>query len=491
MSQSSVIESRSFDFIPEQERHGNVMNQVQLWFMMNATLITLFTGAVGPLYKLDLPWTLAAIVIGTVFGTLFQAFHGAQGPRMGLPQMIQSRVQFGSRGAIIPLLAAMLCNFGFAVFFIQTGAQSFVDVTRISHPSLVQIAFGITAMAIATIGYRLVLRFEKFASYATLINLVLLTIAASVVLPIRSMLSQHHFALVPFLAQFGAAATYQIAIAPIVSDYTRYLPTRTRGSAVSAAVFCGTSVSAIWLESLGAALSVAFPNTDVIASIRHLGDSFGFGLGVATMIVAAVSCLITCAITLYSGTVALLSAAEAFRPLKSTVSLRAFTIVCGGALAIAAVLLMPPNILDSFSAFLSILGYFLIPWTAVNLTDYYFVRRGIYSISDIMQSNGGMYGRWNEAGIISYAFGFLAMIPFFSTSLYTGPFAILLDKADIAFSVGLFISATIYVALMRNFDREVEFARVSSSALNTINDPAIHGINASSEKLTDAVTPYV
>jgi NCS1 family nucleobase:cation symporter-1 len=470
MSQSNLVEARSFDHVPEQERHGTVMNQAQLWFMMNATLITMFTGAVGPMYKLDLSWTLAAIVIGTIFGTLFQAFHGAQGPRMGLPQMIQSRVQFGSRGAIIPLLAAMLCQFGFAVFFIQTGAQSLVDVTRLEYPSFAQVAFGITAMAIATIGYKLVIRAEKFASYATLIDLILLTIAAFAVLPIRSMLSHHNFALVPFLAQFGAAATYQIAIAPIVSDYTRYLPTKTPGSAVSAAVFFGTSLSAIWFESLGAALSIAFPDTDVIAAIRKMGDSFGFGLGAGTMVVAAISCLITCAITLYSGTVALLSAAEAFRPLRSTVRLRATTIVCGGALAVLAVLIMPQNILDSFSAFLSILGYFLIPWTAVNLTDYYFVRRGVYSISDIMQANGGMYGRWNRAGIISYAVGFVAMIPCFSTSLYTGPIATWLDKADVAFSIGLFVATTVYLFLMRKFDRSVELSVVSKSPLNTIDE---------------------
>ncbi|CAM2187996.1 nucleobase:cation symporter-1, NCS1 family [Paraburkholderia sacchari] len=486
MSQAEIIEARSFDYVPENERHGNVTNQIQLWFMVNANLITLFTGAVGSLYKLDLLWTLVAILLGSVFGTLFQAFHGAQGPRMGLPQMIQSRVQFGSRGAVIPLVAAMLSQFGFAIFLIQTGAQSIVDVTRIDHTSLFQVSFAIAAMIIAIIGYRLVLRVEKFASYATLINLVFLTIAALVVLPIRPMLSHQHFMFVPFLAQFGASATYQIAIAPIVSDYTRYLPTKTKGSTVSAAVFCGTLLSAIWLESLGAALSIAFPNIDVIASIRNMGDSFGFGLGAATMVVAAISCLITCAITFYSGTVALLSAAEAFRPIRSTIGLRAVTIVGCGALVVAAVLLMPANILDSFSAFLSILAYFLIPWTAVNLTDYYFVRRGAFSISDIMRPDGGIYGRWGISGIVSYAIGFVAMIPFFSTSLYTGPIAVMLGKADIAFSVGLVVSTSIYVFLMRNFDFLSELKLVACAKLNTIDNHDAVNSGESTDRYTTA-----
>ncbi|KVD46796.1 hypothetical protein WS61_09860 [Burkholderia sp. ABCPW 11] len=473
MSQSDIVESRSFDHIPESERHGSVASQLQLWFMINATLITMFTGAVGSLYKLDLMWTLVAIVAGSVFGTLFQAFHGAQGPRMGLPQMIQSRVQFGSRGAVLPLLAATLCQFGFAIFFVQTGAQSIDDVVNITHASATQIVFGAAAMLIAIVGYKLVLKVEKLASYATLINLILLTVAATTVLPIRSLFATQHFAFVPFLAQFGAAATYQIAIAPIVSDYTRYLPSKMKGSSVSSAVFFGTLISAVWLESLGAILSVAFPGTDVIAAIRRMGDSFGYGLGSITMIVAAASCLITCAISLYSGTVALLSAAEGFRPIRSTIALRAGTIVCGGSIMTVTALLIPQNILDSFSAFLAILGYFLIPWTAVNLTDYYFVRRGVFSISDIMRPDGGIYGRWGKAGIASYAIGFIAMIPFFSTSLYTGPVSLLLDKADIAFAVGLLVATSTYLFFMRNFDLEEEVKAVASAKLNTIDAPPL------------------
>lgn len=36
------------------------------------------------------------------------ALHGAQGPQLGLPQMISSRVQFGVFGAAIPIVAVCL-----------------------------------------------------------------------------------------------------------------------------------------------------------------------------------------------------------------------------------------------------------------------------------------------------------------------------------------------------------------------------------------------
>ncbi len=468
MQQNELVESRSFDYVPPGERHGTVRNQVQFWFMVNATLITLFTGAVGPLYGLGLSWTLLALVLGSIFGTLFQAFHGAQGPKMGLPQMIQSRVQFGSRGAILPIAAATIVQFGFAIFYIQTGASALVDVS-VEQPAAFQIGVGVAAVVLAIVGYRLLLRVEKFASYVMLANLVLLTIAAIAVLPLTSMLNQSPFSWVPFLAQFGAAATYQIAIAPIVSDYTRYLPANIGGRAVSGAVFGGTLLSAVWIESLGAALSTAFPDSDVIASIRDMGNQFGFGLGSVTMAIAAVSCLITCSLSFYSGTVSLLSAVEAFRPIKSTAGLRSTTLVIGGILVILAALALPADILGSFAAFLSILGYFLIPWTAVNLTDYYVVRKGVFSITDILRPDGGIYGRWGAPGIISYVLGFVAMVPFFSTSLYVGPVAAALDKADIAFIVGLVVSGASYLLLTHRSDFRTEFDAVRRAPLNTIS----------------------
>ena len=42
-----------------------------------------------------------------------------------------------------------------------------------------------------------------------------------------------------------------------------------------------------------------------------------------------------------------------------------------------------------------------IPWTAVNLVDYYIVRRGHYAIAEIFNPHG-MYGRWGWRGILAY-----------------------------------------------------------------------------------------
>ncbi len=470
---NQFLEDRSFDYVPPNERTGNLWSQTQLWFMINASFLTASTGALGVLAGLGLGWSTFAIISGSVFGTLFQAFHGAQGPRMGLPQMIQSRAQFGTRGAVLPLVAATLVQFGFAIFYVQTGALSIHVVTTSIPLWLLGLLVGVAALTVATIGYQLVMRAEKIVSYLMVTALVVLSFCAFFYLPIGDYFADSHFALPAFLLQFAASATFQIAVAPVVSDYTRYLPERISGAKVSATVFGGTLVSAIWIEFLGAVLAIAYPEASTVAAFDQLARTASSGLAVAIMIVSLLTCLNAVAVAFYSGSVAFLTAVEGFRRFTSTFRVRALCIVSLGSVAIIASLFLPDNALNTFGVFLAVLTYFLIPWTAVNLTDYYLVRRGILSISDILKTDGGIYGVWGRNGMISYAAGFVCMIPFFSTSVWVGPAAAAMGGADFSFAVGLLVSAGLYLILSRNFDRQAEFDLVALTPLNTIDDAPV------------------
>lgn len=470
-----ILEDRSFDYVPPSERTGNIWSQTQLWFMINASFLTAATGALGPLAGLGLSWTILALVTGSVFGTLFQAFHGAQGPRMGLPQMIQSRAQFGSRGAVLPLAAATIVQFGFSIFYIQTGGSSLEVVIPAVPVGLLQLGVGVIALVVATVGYRLVMAAEKTVSYLMVATLIVLTIGAVTLLPIGDMLQHSPFVLAPFLMQFAAAATFQVAVAPVVSDYTRYLPRNISGARVSASVFGGTLVSAVWIEILGAILAISYPKAGTVEGFAHLANQMLPGLATIVMIVSLLTCLNAVAVCFYSASVALLTAVEGFRRFLSTFRIRSITIGGLGIVAIAASLSLPSDALGSFSVFLAILVYFLIPWTAVNLTDYYIVRRGVLSITDILKQDGGMYGRWGAAGMISYAAGFIVMIPFFSTTVWVGPAAAAMGGADFSFLVGLIVSAGLYLILTRRFNRAAEYKLVAAAPINTLDhlsDPA-------------------
>src|SRR3954464_2855622 len=108
---ASDVKRRSVDWIPHDERFGNVRDLVNVWFVGNVNLTAMATGVVALSVGANLIWTLVAIVVGSLFGTLFMAFHSAQGPQLGLPQVVQSRAQFGYLGAALTVWVLALLNY--------------------------------------------------------------------------------------------------------------------------------------------------------------------------------------------------------------------------------------------------------------------------------------------------------------------------------------------------------------------------------------------
>ena len=59
---------------------------------------------------------------------------------------------------------------------------------------------------------------------------------------------------------------------------------------------------------------------------------------------------------------------------------------------------------------LTLMLYLLVPWTAANLVDFFFVRRGHYAITELFKVDG-IYGRWGRRGLIAYGLGFVCRDP--------------------------------------------------------------------------------
>jgi purine-cytosine permease-like protein len=74
-----------------------------------------------------------------------------------------------------------------------------------------------------------------------------------------------------------------------------------------------------------------------------------------------------------------------------------------------------------------------------------------------------MYGHWNWRGLTAYLTGFIVMIPFFSTEIYTGPVARALGRADIAMLVGLPVAAAVYLLSCRSMDLEHDRRRAAAA----------------------------
>jgi NCS1 family nucleobase:cation symporter-1 len=92
----------------------------------------------------------------------------------------------------------------------------------------------------------------------------------------------------------------------------------------------------------------------------------------------------------------------------------------------------------------------LVPWTAINLVDYYLLRRGAYDVASFFRRDGGIYGRVNVPAVTCYVLGILVQLPFIASSLYTGAAARALGGVDLSWIVGLAVTAPVYFALARS-----------------------------------------
>ena len=106
------------------------------------------------------------------------------------------------------------------------------------------------------------------------------------------------------------------------------------------------------------------------------------------------------------------------------------------------------SFLGAFKSFILFLLTFFTPWSAINLTDYYFITKERYDVPALSEPNG-RYGRWNMPGIVVYVIGVLIQMPFISTKLYTGPMVAQLGGVDISWIIGLLVPAALYYLVAR------------------------------------------
>jgi purine-cytosine permease-like protein len=276
---------------------------------------------------------------------------------------------------------------------------------------------------------------------------------------------------VPFLAQMFAAASYQLSWSIYVSDYSRYLPRDVGVRESFWWTYLGAFIGGAWMMLVGTLAAAAAPGLDVAAAMEHAADMVLPGLGKVLLFSALLGLVTISALNFYGASLTLLSVADTVKPLRCTVGKRLASLAVAFVASCAIALSSSANFMGRFEDYLAVLLYLFTPWTAINLVDFYVVRKGHYSIREIFNP-AGMYGRWNRRGLIAYAGGFVAMIPFFSTDQWRGPVARALGGADIAMLIGLPVSAGIYLLLCRSVDLEHDRRRAHAADVGLDPDDA-------------------
>src|SRR6201998_2136877 len=168
------IEKHTIYRIPLDQRHGKARHLFTLWLGANINVLTIVTGALATtLFGQSFLAGRIAIVIGNLVGAIFMALHSAQGPRLGVPQMVQTRGQFGSYGSLLVILIVVIMYVGFFASNLVLGGQSLSTMS--SHISTNEgiVIVGVVSVTATIFGYDLIHAYTRIMTYLSGAVLVL------------------------------------------------------------------------------------------------------------------------------------------------------------------------------------------------------------------------------------------------------------------------------------------------------------------------------
>ncbi|MFC5720441.1 purine-cytosine permease family protein [Streptomyces gamaensis] len=441
------MEQRTIEVVPDAERHGTPGSQFTLWFGASMQITAIVDGALAVVFGADALWAIPALLVGNVVGGAVMALHAAQGPRLGVPQMLASRAQFGVRGAVLPLVLVILMYLGFAATGSVLAGQAVSRVLGLPGTAPGIVVFGALTAVVAVTGYRLIHAVGRVATAAGIAGLGWLLISVFVRYDVPAHLGNKPFDAAKFLLAVSLGAGWQLTFGPYVADYSRYLPRTTDARAVFRATFAGTVLGAQWAMTLGALVAA-------VAGDAFLADQVGFvgrlagppAAAFLTYLVVVTGKLTVNCLNAYGGFMSVVTTVTAFDG-RSRIAprARAVAIVAFTATAVVIAIAASADFLDNFKNFVLLLLMVFTPWSAINLIDYYLISREHVDVPALYDPQG-RYGRWNAAALVGYAVGVLAQVPFLAQKLYTGPLTRQLGGADISWLVGLVVTGVVYYA---------------------------------------------
>lgn len=444
-NQAPLIEKHTIGYVPPEDRHGKVRDLFTLWFGGNIAPLPIVTGALGvQLFHLNLVWGIVAILVGHLIGGVLMALHSAQGPQMGIPQMIQSRAQFGSLGALLVVIIAGVMYVGFFASNIVLAGKSLHGVAdSVPVPVPVGIVIGaVGSGVIGIIGYRFIHVLNRIGTWVLGVGIAvgfgyILTHVQS-----DDFLSRGGFNISGWLATVSLAALWQIAFAPYVSDYSRYLPADVPVASTFWATYLGSALGSSLAFIFGAMAVLAVPaGVDTMDAVKQATGA----IGPLMLVLFLLSVISHNALNLYGAVLSIITLVQTFawRWIPTARSRAVLSVIVLGACCVMAVS-AAADFIGHFVDLVLALLVVLVPWTAINLIDFYAIHKGQYDIASIFRVDGGVYGRYNPQALLAYAIGIAVQIPFMNTPLYVGQVSVYINGADLSWLVGLAVTSPLY-----------------------------------------------
>ncbi|MGC1185314.1 MAG: cytosine permease [Candidatus Dormiibacterota bacterium] len=454
------IELRGLEPVPAERRKGRPRELFFIWGGALADFFSLFAGALL-ISSAGLGFWDAALVLiaGALAGAAFIGLLSITGVRSGAPQIVQSRMVFGRRGAVVGGLLTMLIAIGWfaydcAIAVTTTKALPILHAAPSVVEPLLLVAITGVSFLVAVYGHRTISVFQHIQVPAFLIVcfvLGLFTISR------WNLGFQSHLSPGPHLAAMALGFTLTFALivswVTYAADYSRYLPVDTSGLRVALASGGGSAASLVICGLLGAAIQTIDPGKLLPNLIVDTVPAW-FGYCFAAFIIVAE--LSSNYLNVYSASLCALAIGIRLRRWAAATAVG----VVGGLIG-ALVLFAGVGFQGNYVDFLTITYVWFPAWGVLVILDTLARRREIHAGSLVSRR-----GYWYSAGfrwplMAAFAGGTVATLLFFNEPPppgewgFVSPLAQHLfagQPADISGFVGVLVTGVAYW-LARRWER--------------------------------------
>ena len=435
-----AIETHGITPVPAGNRFGRPWRLFSVWFAPNLTMTAVFTGTLAAGMGLGF-WTgLAAMLAGTVLGSIPPAYLSTWGPRTGTGQLPLARLPFGA-GVVLPGLLQWLGSIAWDALVGLFGGEALAALTGLPFWVAVLIVL-VLQCALGVFGYAVIHRVQAVMSAVLVLAFAGLAVKVLSGHPIAFADTASGGELAGSIVLFSTIAlSLAVSWAPYASDFSRYLPATTSSRGVFWFTLLGLTTSYAIGEGLGLALGSGLGDQTALGVSALLGGGF---LGALALVAIALAAVSSNAMNDYSGSLALQTVGVR---LRRPVSAVVVTVV-----AFALILWMHGGDLSAkFQNVLLFVSYWIPPFLGVVIPDWLARTRGRRTLDVLAEKS---VRPW--AAVVAFVLGFAAAVPFMNTTVYTGPVAAALHGADLAYYVGFVVSLAAYFPLRRLTSSNVE-----------------------------------
>jgi NCS1 family nucleobase:cation symporter-1 len=404
------VEKIGIEHVPEDLRHGSPNRTFTLWFAANLTIADYVIGVITTGFSgFTMSRVIPILLVGNLLGGLFVGLAAAMGPTLGFPQMLSSRASFGRLGNYIPGALNWISTVGW--FTVNTILA--VVALRVIFPGanfvLSAAAYVVIQAVIAIYGHDFIHLFEKTMSVVLGLLFLLIFVLTIPDLGKAFAYSPGGPGIALSLGSVGIlliiSFSYLMSWAPYASDYSRYFAPSTSKTKVLILALAGGAISSFAIEVLGALVGSLTPSeTGSFAYFNGL-NSYAGSFGALAMVTLILGAFAADALNLYTNSLSAL--------VLDVKAKRWMTVAAGGIAGFIIAVAVQANFESFFENFLLALSYWIMPWLAIVLIDFYIVKR-----TSVETSANPV--RWDWPVLAIYGLSILVSVPFMVPQLTLG-----------------------------------------------------------------------